>query len=64
MSRDVAVGLLHLGKQYNHFVDEAPILTGLSGESEPANNGSREWSRRQSSTVSSEKTATLGASPP
>ncbi|KAH8702659.1 hypothetical protein GQ44DRAFT_831837 [Phaeosphaeriaceae sp. PMI808] len=63
MSRDVAVGLLHLGKQYNHFVDEAPILTGLSGESEPANNGSREWSRRRSSTVSSEKTATLGASP-
>jgi hypothetical protein len=55
--RDYAMGLLALGKQYQHYVDEAPVLTGLSGvpraefdtREASGRKVSAEWQRKRSS---------------
>ncbi|KAI1139296.1 hypothetical protein F5Y05DRAFT_381436 [Hypoxylon sp. FL0543] len=53
--REVATAILALGRRYKHYVDEAPKLTGLSGETIEAqdvtgkNSVTREWQRRRSS---------------
>ncbi len=57
MDRDLAVGVLALGKQYQYFVDQATTLTDLTGKKiENATRsrglGSREWTRRKSSPAS------------
>lgn len=53
--REVATAILALGRRYQHYVDEAPKLTGLSGVSVDAqdvtskNGVAREWQRRRPS---------------
>ncbi|KAF2015743.1 hypothetical protein BU24DRAFT_450409 [Aaosphaeria arxii CBS 175.79] len=49
--REVATAILALGRKYQHYVDEAPTVTNLSGEtiSEQTTSSSREWNRRSSS---------------
>lgn len=56
-SRDVATGLLVLGQNYQHCVDQATVLTDLEGRKVENKDrsmglGSREWTRRKTSPAS------------